>query len=84
MPDRYDSTRRAWEDIWDEATIEVELEAAALRAPRNHQRLPAVPHKRDVHWNGHGLSASYYACEAGYDVHVWITPSTPCGVAQPR
>ena len=26
--DRYQSTRSAWEDIWDEASIEVELEAA--------------------------------------------------------
>ena len=29
MPDRYESARRAREDIWDEASIQVELEAVA-------------------------------------------------------
>ena len=59
MPDRYDSTRRAWEDIWDEATIEVELEAAAYTRSQDtiSAYLPFLA-KTDLHLEaGSGLSA---------------------------
>ena len=37
--ERYDSTRKAWEEIWDDASIESELEAA--RYPRSRATIEA-------------------------------------------
>lgn len=55
----YESTRRAWEDIWDGASIEVELEAAqyerSLRTMRAY--LPYLPHDGLILEAGSGLSA---------------------------
>ena len=72
MPDRYDSTRRAWEDIWDEATIEVELEAAAYARARDtiDAYLPFLD-KQDNHLEaGSGLSAIVMTLrQRGYAVH---------------
>ena len=72
MPDRYDSTRRAWEDIWEKATIEVELEAAAYA--RSHDTIDAyLPFlaKQDIHLEaGSGLSAIVLTLrQRGYNVH---------------
>ena len=72
MPDRYDSTRRAWEDIWDAATIEVELEAAAYA--RSQETIDAyLPFlaKQDIHLEaGSGLSAIVLTLrQRGYNVH---------------
>jgi len=72
MPDRYDSTRRAWEDIWDEATIEVELEAAAYARSQDtiNAYLPYLA-KQDTHLEaGSGLSAIVITLrQSGYNVH---------------
>ncbi len=71
MPDRYDSTRRAWEDIWDEATIEVELESAAYARSREtiNAYLPFLD-RGDAHLEaGSGLSAIVITLrERGYQV----------------
>ena len=59
MPDLYDSTRRAWEDIWDEASIEAELEAAAYARSQAtlNAYLPFLD-QADLHLEaGSGLSA---------------------------
>ena len=59
QPDRYDSTRRAWENIWDDASIAVELEAVAL--PRSQATidayLPFLPKDVPILEAGSGLSA---------------------------
>lgn len=71
MPDRYDSTRRAWEDIWDEASIQVELEAAAYaRAQETIGAYLPFLAKQDLHLEaGSGLSAIVITLrERGYDV----------------
>ena len=70
MPDRYDSTRRAWEDIWDEATIELELEAAAYaRSLATISAYLPFLDKRDLHLEaGSGLSAIVIALrQRGYN-----------------
>lgn len=59
MPDRYESTRRAWEDIWDEASIKEELESAAYARSQAtiDAYLPFLA-ERDLHLEaGSGLSA---------------------------
>ena len=72
MPDRYDSTRRAWEDIWDEASIQVELEAASYTRAQDtiDAYLPYLA-KQDTHLEaGSGLSAIVIELRRrGYDVH---------------
>lgn len=57
--DRYDTTRRAWEDIWDGASVEVELEAVqSARAQKTLRRyLPYLPTDRPILEAGSGLSA---------------------------
>ena len=69
--DRYDSTRSAWEDIWDGASIEVELKAVAYRRAQETLRayLPFLS-KADVHLEaGSGLSAVVITLrKLGYDV----------------
>jgi len=56
---RYDSTRQAWEDIWDSASIEVELEAVAYERSQATLRayLPYLPKDVPVLEAGSGLSA---------------------------
>lgn len=58
-PPLYESTRRAWEDIWDSASIEAELEAVqsarSLRTLRAY--LPYLPSDGLVLEAGSGLSA---------------------------
>lgn len=57
--DRYDSTRHSWEQIWDEASIEVELEAVQYERAQATIRayLPYLA-KEDLHLEaGSGLSA---------------------------
>lgn len=56
---RYDSTRQAWEDIWDSASIEVELEAIAYeRSQATLQAyLPYLPKDVPILEAGSGLSA---------------------------
>lgn len=70
--DRYDSTRTAWEDIWDSASMEVELEA--VQSKRAMETINAylpfldknVPHIEA----GSGLSAVVISLrQMGYDVH---------------
>lgn len=72
MPDRYDSTRRAWEDIWDEASIQVELEAVAYSRAQDtiSAYLPFLD-SQDLHLEaGSGLSAIVIALrKRGYKVH---------------
>ena len=71
MPDRYDSTRRAWEDIWDEASILVELEAAGYARAQDtiDAYLPYLA-KQNTHLEaGSGLSAIVIELRRrGYDV----------------
>jgi len=70
--DRYDSTRNTWENIWDSASIEVELEA--VQSARAQETLNAyLPYlsKDDVHLEaGSGMSAVVITLrQMGYDVH---------------
>ena len=72
MPDRYDSTRRAWEDIWDDASIQVELEAVAYaRAQATINAYLPYLAAQDLHLEaGSGLSAIVIALRRrGYKVH---------------
>lgn len=56
---RYDSTRKAWEDIWDSASVEVEMETA--RYTRSMETIqmytPYLPRDGVVLEAGSGLSA---------------------------
>jgi ubiquinone/menaquinone biosynthesis C-methylase UbiE len=56
---RYDSTRRVWEDIWDEASVEVELEAVQYaRSMETIQAyLPYLVKDEPILEAGSGLSA---------------------------
>ncbi len=68
---RYDSTRQAWEDIWDAASIEVENKA--VRYPRSlatiHAYIPYLPQDAPILEAGSGLSAVVMLLrEMGYDV----------------
>jgi len=57
--ERYDSTRDAWEDIWDSATIELELEAIqSARAQETlHAYLPYLSRTEPILEAGSGLGA---------------------------
>ncbi len=57
--DRYDSTRRAWEDIWDTASVDVELEAVEYVRSQETIRLyqPFLPTDAPILEAGSGLSA---------------------------
>lgn len=59
MTDRYDSTRTAWENIWDTASMEVELEAVQYRRSLETIRkyLPYLPKDQPILEAGSGLSA---------------------------
>lgn len=72
QPDRYESTRNAWESIWDGASMEVELEAVqSERAQETINAYLPFLSKEDVHIEaGSGLSAVVIALrQMGYDVH---------------
>ncbi|MFN8378015.1 MAG: methyltransferase domain-containing protein [Anaerolineae bacterium] len=58
-PDRYDSTKQAWEDIWAGASVEVELEAVRYeRSLETMRRYMAYLNKDDLILEaGSGLSA---------------------------
>ena len=70
--DRYTSTRNAWEGIWDQASIAVELEAAGYERAQATIRayLPYLS-RDDIHLEaGSGLSAIVITLRnLGYDVH---------------
>lgn len=68
---RYDSTRKAWETIWDSASMEVELQA--VRYPRSmatiQAYLPYLPKGEIILEAGSGLSAVIITLrEMGYTV----------------
>lgn len=56
---RYDSTRKAWEDIWDSASVEVELETARYTRSMEtiEMYMPYLPKDGIVLEAGSGLSA---------------------------
>jgi len=56
---RYDSTRRTWEDIWDQASVKVELEAVEYARSRETLDLyvPYRPKDAPILEAGSGLSA---------------------------
>lgn len=58
--DRYDSTRKAWEDIWDKASVEQELQTEGYaRAQRTiDQYAPYLAKDRLILEAGSGLSAA--------------------------
>jgi SAM-dependent methyltransferase len=60
MNDRYDSTRKAWEDIWDKASVEHELqtEGYARAQATLYAYLPYLPKDRLILEAGSGLSAA--------------------------
>jgi ubiquinone/menaquinone biosynthesis C-methylase UbiE len=70
--DRYDSTRNAWENIWDGASMEVELEAVqSARAQETIQAYLPYLSKDDIHIEaGSGLSAVVITLrQMGYTAH---------------
>jgi len=68
---RYDSTRKAWENIWDEASVEVELQTAHYpRAIKTRKLyLPYLPKEDIILEAGSGLSAAVITLRGmGYPV----------------
>ena len=71
MNDRYDSTRQAWENIWDNASVEQELQTEHYaRAQATIARYtPYLPKDRLILEAGSGLSAALITLkEQGYRV----------------
>lgn len=71
MSDRYDSTRKAWEDIWDEASVEQELQTESYdRAQETLRRYTAyLPKDKLILEAGSGLSAALITLKRiGYQV----------------
>jgi SAM-dependent methyltransferase len=71
MSARYDSTRRAWQSIWDGASIADEIDA--VQSPRSQRTIdvyaPYLPHDAPILEAGSGLSAVLFALrERGFDV----------------
>jgi len=67
----YDSTRQAWERIWDDASVEVELQTMQYRRARRTMNafLPYLPKEEIILEAGSGLSAAVIALrEQGYNV----------------
>ncbi|MAU10347.1 MAG: hypothetical protein CL607_11035 [Anaerolineaceae bacterium] len=69
--DRYDSTRQAWETIWDEANVQIELET--MRSERAQETiqayLPYLDREKPILEAGSGLSAVViWLREHGYNV----------------
>jgi SAM-dependent methyltransferase len=60
MSDRYDSTRKAWEDIWDQASVEQELQTESYARAQATMRayVPYLPKDRLILEAGSGLSAA--------------------------
>jgi SAM-dependent methyltransferase len=58
--ERYNSTRKAWENIWDSASVERELEAATYRRAKEtlNAYLPYLPKDDLILEAGSGLSAA--------------------------
>ena len=72
LGDRYASTRSSWEEIWDNASIDAELEAAAYdRAQETIRAYLPFLSKDDAHLEaGSGLSAIVITLRnLGYHVH---------------
>ena len=71
MNDRYDSTRKAWEDIWDSASVEQELqtETYARAQETMRQYTPYLPKDKLILEAGSGLSAALITLQhMGYRV----------------
>jgi SAM-dependent methyltransferase len=69
--ERYDSTRRAWETIWDGASVEIELETQTYARARETiaHYLPYLPKDGIVLEAGSGLGAAILPLKAqGYQV----------------
>jgi len=67
----YDSTRHAWERIWDDASVEVELQTMQYRRARRTMEafLPYLPQDDVILEAGSGLSAAVITLrERGYHV----------------
>lgn len=67
----YDSTRRAWERIWDDASVEVELQTMQYRRARRTMQafLPYLPEDEVILEAGSGLSAAVITLrQMGYPV----------------
>lgn len=67
----YDSTKKAWENIWDSASVEVELETTMYRraVKTRNMYLPYLPKNDLIVEAGSGLSAPVISLrEMGYDV----------------
>ncbi len=60
MTNRYDSTRKAWEDIWDSASVEQELQTEGYARAQEtlRQYTPYLPKDRLLLEAGSGLSAA--------------------------
>jgi SAM-dependent methyltransferase len=60
MTDRYDSTRKAWEDIWDQASVEHELQTEAYARSQAilNAYTPYLPKDKLILEAGSGLSAA--------------------------
>ena len=58
-PTRYDSTRETWENIWDGASVEIELEAVASARSMEtiHKYISFLPKDKPIIEAGSGLSA---------------------------
>ena len=68
---RYDSTREAWENIWDSASVEIELETARYRRAikARDQYLPYLSKNDLILEAGSGLSAAVISLrELGYQI----------------
>lgn len=68
---RYDSTRHAWERIWDDASVETELQTAHYRRAiqTRQQYLPYLPENDLILEAGSGLSAAIITLrKMGYNV----------------
>jgi len=60
MTNRYDSTKQAWEDIWDNASVEQELQTEGYARARETMRqyTPYLPKDQLILEAGSGLSAA--------------------------
>lgn len=71
MSDRYDSTRQAWENIWDQASVEQELQTESYTRARDTMRqyVPYLPKDQLILEAGSGLSAALITLQRmGYRV----------------
>ncbi|MBE2182982.1 MAG: class I SAM-dependent methyltransferase [Anaerolineae bacterium] len=71
-PTRYDSTRETWENIWDGASVEIELEAVASARSMEtiHKYIPFLPKDKPIIEAGSGLSAVVITLrQMGYPVY---------------